>query len=71
VDGSKICTHSTGAGACNCQARAVDLHGVEELCAREEREEVHDVVEDIMPGAGSEEPIVRREECEARCGRAL
>jgi len=47
------------------------LHGVQELCAREEREEVHDVVEDIMPGAGSEEPIVRREECEARCGRAL
>lgn len=71
MDGGEECTHPACAGTRYCQARVVDLHGTQELCAGEEREEVHDVIEDVVPGAGGEEPIVCREERETRCGRTF
>jgi hypothetical protein len=71
VDGGKKCAHPASARARNRQARAVDLHGTQGLGAREECEEVDDVIEDFVAGAGREKSIVCRDECEACCDRAL
>ena len=71
MDSGKECAHTARAGTRNCQASAVNLHGTQELCACEEREQVYDVVKNVVPGAGGEEPIVCRDESEACCGRTL
>ena len=52
MDGSEECAHPAGASTCDSQACRVDEHGTNLGCTGEEREEVYDVLEDIMPRAG-------------------
>jgi len=71
VDGCEERAQPTRAAAGHCQARAVDLHCTQGLCASEEGKEVDNVLEDIMPGAGREEPIVCGDEYQTSCDRSL
>lgn len=70
MNGRKERAHPAGAGSGDSQACPVEEHGAQRGRTGEEREEVYDVLEHIVPRAGGEQPIVRRDECETRSGRA-
>ena len=70
MNGCEERTHPTGARTGDSQARRVDEHRAKPRCAGEEREEVYNVFEYIVPRAGREQPIVCRDKCETRSGRA-
>ena len=70
MDGSEERTHPAGTRTGDGQATRVEMYGTKGRCTSKECEEVYNVFEPIMSRAGWEQPIVCRDECETRGGRA-
>ena len=66
MDSSEECAHPASAKTGDSQACRIDERGTNLGCTREEREEVYDILEDFVPRARGEQPIVCRDECETR-----